>query len=110
VSNFFDSEVVRKEIKEIDEMQNSLFSEMIYLPYFSKEEKKEHLKLLKRFLEKQKLFIFRLSLSDDESAVKMKESILDSAQLLGFKKEEGFDAFFKHLEGIISNLENSIDD
>lgn len=110
MSNFFDSEVVRKEMIEIDEMQNSLFAEMFYLPYFNKQERKEHLQLLKKFLEKQKLFIFRLSLSDDESAIRMKESILESAELLGFKKEDGFDAFFKHLENIIEKLEKSIDD
>jgi len=65
---------------------------------------------MKQFLEKQKLFIFRLSLSDDPEAVELKERILDSAQLFGLSKNGTVDEFFKILESQIEYLEKTLDD
>jgi peptidase E len=110
MSKFFQSEVVRVNLEELEEMQKRLFKEMMYVPFYDKEQKKGHLNLMKEFLEKQKVFIFRLSLSDDPEAVDMKERMLNSAEILGFDKSQGFDAFFKMLEGSIKGLENTLDD
>jgi len=110
MSEFFQSEVVRANLEELEEMQKRLFKEMMYVPFYGKEQRKRHLNLMKEFLEKQKVFIFRLSLSDDPEAVDMKERMLDSAELLGFDKSQGFDAFFKILEGTIKGLEKTLDD
>ena len=48
----------------------------------SDDEKKDYVKKLKLFLEKQKLFFFKLSLSDDcpFCTFQVKEHILDTAQ------------------------------
>ena len=42
----------------------------------------------------KKLFFFRVSLSDDPEAVQVKEHILDTAQMFGFKEMTGMDKFF----------------
>ena len=55
----------------------------------SDDEKKDYVRKLKLFLEKQKLFFFRVSLSDDPEAVQVKEHILDTAQMFGFKEMTG---------------------
>jgi len=109
MSRFFDSEVVRESIMELDEIQKKLFEQVMNLSFYDKNGKKEHLELMRQFLEKQKLFIFRLSLSDDPEAVEMKERILESAQLFGLGKNGTVDEFFKVLESQIEYLENTLD-
>ena len=49
------------------------------------EQKREHVDLMKTFLEKQKNLYFRLTLSDDPEAISMKERMKEKlAELLGF--------------------------
>lgn len=110
MSKFFDSEIVRHSMKELDDLQSRIISEMFFLPSFTKEQKKRHLKLLRDFLEKQKVFVFRISLSDDKDAVEMMENILQSAKLLGYDEMNSVDSFFKSLNETINKLEMAIDD
>jgi hypothetical protein len=109
MSKFFESDIVRKTISELDELQTKIISEMFFVPSFSNDRKKKHLKLLRDFLEKQKLFIFRVSLSDDKDAVEMMESILNSAKLLGYGEINSVDRFFEKLDDTIEKLEQTID-
>lgn len=109
MSKFFNSELVRNDMKELEKLQKKLYQEMMYVPFYNKEQKREHLILMKEFLEKQKLFIFRLSLSDDPEAIEMKENMLDSVEFLGFDKKKGFDSFFKMMERTINGLEKTLD-
>ena len=81
MSGFFDSEQVRESLFELDDLQEKILVQLIKLPFSTKIEKKEHLDMMREFLEKQKLFIFRMSLSDDPEAVEMKEKIIESAEL-----------------------------
>jgi hypothetical protein len=110
MSRFFDSEMVRESIIELDAIQQKLFEQVLNLSFYDKEGKREHLDLMRKFLEKQKLFIFRLSLSDDPEAVEMKNRILDSAQLFGLGKNGTVEEFFKILESQIEYLETTLDD
>jgi hypothetical protein len=110
MSRFFDSEVVRESISELDKIQKKLFEQVMSLSFYDKGGKKEHLELMKQFLEKQKVFIFRLSLSDDPEAVELKERILESAKLFGLEKDGTVDEFFKILESQIEYLEKTLDD
>lgn len=109
MSSFFESEVVRKSLFELDDLQNQLFIDIVNLPFLDKEGKKEHLDRMKEFLEKQKLFIFRLSLSDDPEAVEMKEQIMESARIFGLKENQTINDFFDLMETSIKNLEDSLD-
>lgn len=110
MSGFFDSEIVRKSLFEMDELQEKIFLGVFQIPFFNKKQKKEHLDLMKEFLEKQKLFVFRLSLSNDPEAIEMKKSVLASAEILGLKETDTLDDFFKNLEDVIKNLEESLDE
>ena len=110
MSKFFNSELVRNDMKELENMQKKLYQEMMYVPFYDKEQKRGHLVLMKDFLEKQKLFIFRLSLSNDPEVIEIKEHMLDSVEFLGFDKKKGFDSFFKMMERTINGLEKSLDD
>jgi hypothetical protein len=110
MSRFFDSEQVRESLTELEELQHSIFDELLSLPFFNSKQKKEHLDKMKLFLEKQKNFVFRLSLSDDPEAIEMKKRILDSAEMFGLKPGNNLNDFFEKLEESIQNLEETLDD
>lgn len=110
MSGFFDSEVVRESVMELDKMQEEIINQVMSLSFFDNEGKREHLDLMKQFLEKQKNFIFRLSLSDDPEAIELKDRILDSAQLFGLPAGASVNEFFDILKSQIESLEKTLDD
>lgn len=107
---FFDSELVRESVKELDKLQKQLFESVMTLPFAEDDVKREQLDVMREFLEKQKLFIFRLSLSDDPEAVEMKDRILESAKLFGLREGQGINEFFELMQSQIDMLERSLDD
>lgn len=109
MSGFFQSEMVRKIVLELEELQQELMQEMLLLPTFTSEQKKEHLEKLKTFLEKQKLFFFRISLSDDKDAQEIKQRVIDAAKMFGYNEIDGMDKFFKKLDKTIETLQQSLD-
>ena len=110
MSGFFQSEVVRETIAELTNLQTELTMETPYLPMMKEEQKKEHLHKLKTFLEKQKIFFFRISLSDDKEAIEMKDRLMDAAKMFGVEDEvDSMDAFFKKLDSTIKELETNIE-
>ncbi len=109
MSGFFDSEMVRETVRDLEEMQTQLANDMYKVASFTKEEKRDHIKLLKAFLEKQKLFFFRISLSDDPDALMIKKRVIDAAKMFGYHELDGMDKFFEKLDETIQTLENSLD-
>lgn len=109
MSGFFDSEMVRKSLKELDDLQEKIINQLYYLPFADNKKKREHLESMKEFLEKQKLFIFRMTLSDDPEAVEMKEKIIESAQLFGFQPGDNLNNFFEDMQEKINELEDTLD-
>ena len=110
MSDFFRSEQVQSTIAELTALQQQLVTEMPYLPMMKAEQKKAHLVTLKSFLEKQKLFFFRISLSNDKEAIEMKEKLIEASKLFGVDNEiDSMDAFFAKLNNTINEIESSID-
>ena len=101
MSGFFQSEIVRESIKEMEELQQKIMEDTFKAPMMSKEEKRDHVELMRTFLEKQKNLYFRLSLSDDPEALEMKQTIRDAAEFLGFDGNNVNDLF--------SEMENTLD-
>ena len=110
MSDFFKSDQVQSTIAELTALQQQLVTEMPYLPMMKPEQKKEHLRTLKSFLEKQKLFFFRISLSNDKEALEMKNRLMEATKMFGVNDEmNNMDAFFAKLDDTIKDLEESID-
>jgi len=110
MSDFFSSDMVQNSIMELTMLQQQLASEMPYLPRMNYKQKVEHLSTLKTFLEKQKLFFFRILLSDDPNAIQMKENLMEAAKMFGVQDEiNTMDAFFAKLTDTIEKIEASID-
>ena len=104
MSGFFQSEIVRESIKEMEELQQQIIKDTFKAPIMSKEEKKEHVELMRTFLEKQKNLYFRLSLSDDPEALEMKERIQEAAEFLGFKGNN-VNELFSEMENTLQRLD-----
>ena len=110
MSDFFKSDQVQSTIAELTALQQQLVTEMPYLNRMKPEQKKDHLVTLKTFLEKQKLFFFRISLSNDKEALEMKQRLIDATKIFGVDNEmDNMDAFFEKLNETIDEIEASID-
>tara|TARA_R100000908_G_C3702499_1_gene112380 strand:- start:168 stop:497 length:330 start_codon:yes stop_codon:yes gene_type:complete len=106
---FFDSDQVRGTVMELEQLQQELTVDLMHLVEYSVEERREHLGRLKTFLEKQKLFFFRVSLSDDPDALLIKEKVIEAAKMFGYSDADGMDKFFEQLDNTIKNLEKTLD-
>ncbi len=108
MSGFFQSKIVREAIKEMEELQQKIIQDTFKAPLMNKEEKKEHVELMRTFLEKQKNLYFRLSLSDDPEALEMKERIQDAAKFLGFDGNN-INELFAEMENSLERLDKIAD-
>ena len=108
MSEFFNSTIVRETMKELEDMQVNLIMKVLEIPYCSSLEQKEYLQLMKDFLEKQKVLLFRMSLSDDPEAVATKNEILDSVKIFDWMEGQSMDVYFERLEKSIIDIENSL--
>jgi hypothetical protein len=106
---FFDSDQVRGTVMELEQLQQELTIDLMHLAEYSVEERRDHLARLKTFLEKQKLFFFRVSLSDDPDALVIKEKVIEAAKMFGYTESDGMEKFFEQLDKTIANLEHTLD-
>ena len=107
--SFFDSEVVRAEMTEIQELQEDVYLNVFTFAAMNKEKKLEHVKMLEKLLDKQKVLYTRLSLSDDPEAKEMKERILESANVLGLPPNVDMNVVFTNMSKMIDIMKKQID-
>ena len=105
---FFDSEVVRAEIVHINELQEQLYSKMFSFYTMDKQDKLEHVELLKNLIDKQKVLYARLSLSDDPEAKKMKDHISKSATMLGMPENVDMNTIFTNMEKLVGHMKEQM--
>ena len=72
MSEFFESEIVQEELREINDLQQEVYGKMMNINSLSAEEKTEHIEKLIDLLEIQRIMYTRLSLSDDPKAKELK--------------------------------------
>ena len=109
MSEFFDSEIVREELDDINDMQKEVYSNMMNFGSLSREEQYEHIDLLLELLEKQKVMYTRLSLSGDPMAKKMKDELQKSVKLMGFPPGTDMTMLFDGMYKTIQNLKQQVD-
>ncbi len=107
--NFFDSDVVRAEMVEIQELQEEVYTTVFKFPTMPKEDQQHHIEVLEKLLEKQQIMYTRLSLSDDPSAKKMKEEILKSATMMGLPSDVDVNWLFKNMTEMIGVMKQHLD-
>jgi len=107
--SFFKSEVVRAEIAEINELQEDIYKNVFKFPSMTKEEKIEHVEVLEKLLDKQKVLYTRLSLSDDPEAVEMKERMVQSASMMGLPANVDMNVIFNNMSKMLEVMKEQID-
>jgi hypothetical protein len=107
--SFFNSEVVRAEMTEITELQEEVYSNVFKFPEMTKEQKLEHVKLLERLLDKQKILYTRMSLSDDPEAKEMKERIMQSAIMMGMPSGTDMNIILNNMSKMLDVMKQQID-
>ena len=107
--SFFKSDVVRAEIAEINELQEDIYKNVFKFPTMTKEEKLEHVKILEKLLDKQKVLYTRLSLSDDPEAIQMKERITESASMMGLPPNVDMNVIFNNMSSMLDVMKQQID-
>jgi len=110
MSNFFDSEIIKEELEEINELQQEVYGDAFNLMRMSSAERVEHIENLETLLEKQKIMYTRVSLSDDPQAIEMKKNLEKSVKLMGFPTGTDMSQLFDAMDKTIEKLKQSIVD
>ena len=110
MSDFFDSDIIQEELKEINDLQEEIYGTFLTFSIMSRSEQLENVDKLTRLLEKQRVMYTRLSLSDDPTAVEMKENLRKSVALMGFPPETDMQVLFDSMNATIKSLKQYIDD
>ena len=107
--SFFNSEVVRAEMTEIQELQEEVYGNVFKFPSMDKEEKKFHVSLLEKLIDKQRILYTRLSLSDDPEAKQMKDNIIESAKMMGLPDGTDMNVVFNNMSKMLDVMKDQID-
>jgi hypothetical protein len=94
---------------EISILQDDIYRNVFTFPTMNDEEKKFHISLLEKLLNKQKVLYTRLSLSDDPEAVEMKEKIIESAQMMGMPPNVDMNIIFNNMTRLIEMMKEQLD-
>lgn len=109
MSNFFNSELVQKELKEINELSETLYQSLFSFTMIPREEKIEHINKMTELLEKQQIMYTRISLSDDPEAIEIRENLKKSVVIMGFAQDTDMSILFGNIKQTIESLKNYLD-
>ena len=111
MSEFFKAPAVRAAMAEIQELQEDIMTGIAVRGMRNPTTEEGHLYIAKmrQLLEKQRNFMFRLSLEkEDSDAIEMKKQIVESAKFLGLKDEQNINQFFETLSETLAKLETDL--
>ncbi len=109
MSEFFDSEIVQDELREINDLQQDIYGDLTDFPTLPDEKKKEHILKLTDLLERQRVMYTRLSLSEDEEAKALKKQLEMSVVMLGFPEGTDISVLFSGMQQTIEKLRQYVD-
>ena len=109
MSEFFESEIVREELNEINKLQEEIYGSVFSFQSLSREKQKEHVESLILLLDKQRIMYTRLSLSDDPQAIEMKNQLLKSLSVLGFPSGTDVNTVFDSMKKTIEKMKSYVD-
>jgi len=107
MSDFFDSDIIQDELREITKLQQSVYVTMFDFANMSYDDRIEHIDMLTILLEKQKIMYARLSLSDDPQALSMKKNLEKSVELMGFPSGTDISLLFDSMAKTIEKLKKA---
>jgi hypothetical protein len=111
MSDFFDSDIVRNEAKEMEFLQMKAMELTLAGPMKgSKEDQLEYINVVRSLVEKQQVFYMRLKLSEDPRAVEMCEQIEEGAKMLyGWWETENVMTLMRNMLDKLDQFEKEIE-
>ena len=107
--SFFDSELVRNEIKEIQDMQQEIYKDSIGYVAMTSQQRLEHIDKMEVLLDKQRILHTRMELDTDPKAKEMLNKMRMTATSLGIPDGISFNELFKNMAEIIKGMRMSIE-
>ena len=107
--SFFNSDIVRAEMTEIQELQEEIYEQVMKFPYMNNADKAYNIDKLESLIEKQKIMYARLSLSDDPQAKQMKKEITESAAMMGLPKDVDMNIVWRQMADMIGMMKQQLD-
>ena len=109
MSEFFDSEIVQDELRELNDLQQEIYGDLTDFPTLPDEKKKEHILKLTELLDRQRVMYTRLSLSEDEEAKALKKQLEMSVVMMGFPEGTDISILFSGMQQTIEKLRQYVD-
>ena len=109
MSAFFDSEIIKEELGEINKLQEDVYGKLIHFHGMTYDEQIDHVEKLTDLLDKQRIMYTRLSLSDDPDAVVMKESLNKTVTMMGYPEGTDIAVLFKNMHATIDALKEFLE-
>ncbi len=104
MSAFFDSEIIREELGEINKLQEEVYGKLISFHMMEHDEQVEHVTKLTDLLDRQRVMYARLSLSDDPAAIEMKKDLNKTVRLMGYPEGTDIKFLFDNMHTTIEAL------
>ena len=101
MSNFFQSEVVQKELTQMQDIYMDINRMGLML---SVTQKREQLEKMLRLIELQQTMYMRVTLSDDPEAKKLVDQVKNAASMLGMPPENIGPQFYDTLKENVQNM------
>ena len=111
MSDFFNSDIVREEAREMEKLQMKAMELTMAAPLSdgSKVDQLSYIYTVRELVEKQQIFYTRLRLSDDPRAVDMCKSIEEGARMLyGWWETEDVFSLMKNMLSKLDQFEKEI--
>ena len=109
MSAFFDSEIIKEELGEINKLQEDVYGKLIHFHGMTYDDQVDHVEKLTELLDKQRIMYTRLSLSDDPDAVIMKESLNKTVTMMGYPEGTDIAVLFKNMHATIDALKEFLE-
>ena len=103
--NFFQSEVVQKELNQMQDLYMEINKMGLML---NLQQKREQLDKMMRLIELQQTMYMRVTLSDDPEAKKLVDQVKNAASMLGMPKEEVGPQFYDKLKDNVYKMIDSL--
>lgn len=107
--SFFDSELVQKEMQDIQDLHEKIYTSMFAFSTLSKEDRLDHITCMEELINKQRILYTRLSLSDDPVAKEMKANLEKTAMSMGMPDDMDMNTIFNTMEEIIDKMKGKLD-
>ena len=107
--SFFDSEIVQNEIKAVQDLQKEVYLASARYFLMSQDERIEHIDLMQKLLDKQRIIHTRLKLCDDPEANQMLDKMRATASALGIDEKVTFEELFDNMDRIIKSMKKQVE-